>query len=117
MKKKIKKQEKPKTIKELAESFVESDGIPATAGKFLLMTLALGGIVFAGALAPGLLLASKEFSKSKKYNKKQIQNAVYNLKRRKLIEVVQMDDGKIKVKLTNKGRERIKEFSFETLKI
>lgn len=106
-----------RTIKQLAEDFVESDSVAATAGKFLLMTLAMGGIVFAGALLPGMLLASKGFSKSKRYSKKQLQDAVYNLKRRNLIEVVQMKDGKIKVKLTNKGESRIKEFSFETLKI
>ncbi len=106
-----------KSLKKIAEDFIESDSAASTAGKFLLMTLALGGVAFGGALVPGLLFASKEFSKSKKYTKKQLQNAVYNLKKRNLIEVIKMKDEKIQVKLTNKGKERIREFSFETLKI
>ncbi len=78
------------------------------------MTLALGGIIFAGAIVPGILLMSK---KSKSYTKQQIQDAVYNLKKRKLIEIIQEGDDKIKVKLTNKGKKRVKKFCLETLKI
>ena len=105
---------KIKTIQEIIESFIDSDSFSATAGKFLLMTLALGGIIFAGAIVPGILLMSK---KSKSYTKQQIQDAVYNLKKRKLIEIIQEGDDKIKVKLTNKGKKRVKKFCLETLKI
>ena len=101
----------------LIEKFVESDSVSATAGKFLLMTLAMGGIMFAGALLPGVISAVGKHKKSKRYTKNQFRNALDNLKRRNLIEIVQMGDDKIKVKLTNKGEERIKEFSFEALSI
>jgi len=109
--------ENKKSPKIYIEKFINSDSISATAGKFLLMTIALGGMVFVGALVPGILALTKESRKSHKYTKKQIQNAIYNLKKRKLIEIVKYDDDKVKVKLTNKGKERIKEFSLETLSI
>jgi len=113
--KKIKNKPKSKSLSEIAESFIESDSVAATAGKFLLMTVALGGIAFAGALAPGMLGFSKSFKKSRKYSDQQLKNAFYNLKKRKLIEIVQEGDGKIKVRLTNRGKERVREFSFESL--
>ncbi|MCK9379207.1 MAG: hypothetical protein M0P97_03660 [Candidatus Moranbacteria bacterium] len=106
-----------KKSQNLLENFIESDTFTATAGKFLLMTLALGGIVFAGALAPGILLATKKKKHFHKYNPKQLQNAIYNLKKRNLIEIIQEGNAKTKVRLTNKGNERVREFCFETLKI
>jgi hypothetical protein len=116
-KRKNKPKSKPKSLSEIAQAFVESDSVTATAGKFLLMTVALGGIVFAGALAPGMLVFSRSFKKSRKYSDQQLKNAFYNLKKRNLVEIIQELDGKIKVKLTNNGKERIREFSLETLSI
>ncbi len=116
-KRKNKPKSKPKSLSEIAQAFVESDSVTATAGKFLLMTVALGGIVFAGALAPVMLVFSRSFKKSRKYSDQQLKNAFYNLKKRNLVEIIQELDGKIKVKLTNNGKERIREFSLETLSI
>lgn len=99
------------------ERFQNSNSFAATAGKFLLMTVALGGIVFAGALVPGILALMEENKKNNKYTDKQIKNAVYNLKKRKLIKIVRYDGDKVRVVLTNKGKKRIKEFSLETLLI
>ncbi|MCX6763712.1 MAG: hypothetical protein NTZ97_03190 [Candidatus Moranbacteria bacterium] len=107
----------PQTLKTAVENFVNSDSPSATAGKFLLMAVALGGIVFAGAIVPGLLYLMKELDKSKKYSDQQIKNAFYNLKKRKLIEIIEESGDKFKVKLTNKGQDRIKEISFESLAI
>lgn len=112
-----KERRKTKSLKELADAFIESDSVSATAGKFLLMTVAVGGIMFVGALAPGVFSAINKHKRSRRYTKKQIQYAVDNLRRRKMIEVIKDNEGKITVKLTNKGAERIREFSFETLKI
>ena len=99
------------------EKFINSDSVSATAGKFLLMTIALGGMVFVGALIPGILALTKESRKYRKYTNKQIKNAIYNLKKRKLIEIVKYANDKVRVRLTNRGKERIKEFSLETLSI
>jgi DNA-binding transcriptional regulator PaaX len=113
------KNKEEKSIKEAAEDFFCSDSIPATATKFLLMTVALGGVAFIGALAPGLISLADEFKPNRKnrYSKKEIKNAAYNLKKRKLIEIIKDNNGKVTVKLTNKGQKRIKEIVFGDLKI
>jgi len=109
--------EDKKTTKELVEDFLHSDSLSATATKFLLMSLAVGGIVFVGALAPALFSMAEGAGLRKKYSKKQIQNVIGSLKNRKLVEIIQEKNGKTKVVLTNKGQKRVKEFCFEELKI
>ena len=106
-----------KKLKKYIENFINSDAPSATVGKFLLMTLALGGIAFTGALVPSLLCLIEKYRQSENYTEKQIQNAVYNFKKRKLIEIIQQKDNTTKVCLTNKGMKRFKEFSLETLLI
>ncbi|EKE15528.1 MAG: repressor in ring oxydation complex/phenylacetic acid degradation pathway related protein (PaaX) [uncultured bacterium] len=103
------------------EDFFYSDTPAATATKFLLMFAAIGGIAVGGAIVPGILKAIKEFeipaAKTKRYGKKQINNALINLKRQKLIDIVKEKNGKIQVKLTNKGKKRLLEFSLDTVRI
>ena len=108
-----------KTLKKVIEDFRDSDSVSATAAKFILMTLALGGIVFVGALAPAIFSLVQESKRGggARYSKKKIQGAVNTLKHRKLIEIISEKNGKIKVQLTNKGEKRIRNFCFETLKI
>lgn len=107
-----------KSLKKIIEdNFLYSDTIPATAGKFLLGFLLATPLLAVGAAMPGLLSATKSFSKSRKYSHLQMENAFKNLKRRKLIEIIKEGDDRIKVQLTNKGEKRIKEFYFEALKI
>ncbi len=91
--------------------------IAITAGKFLLLLLALGGVAVMGALAPGLAILLKEFGYSERYSKSDMRNAFYNLRRRNLIEIIQEGSDTTKVKLTNKGKARIKEYSIEFLSI
>ncbi len=106
---------------EKIENFLHSDNIPATATKFVLMGLAVGSVAFGGAVIPGVLKILDEFNKlgknEEKYNKKEIENAVQNLRRQKFIEIMADYGGKTKIKLTNKGKERLVEFSFDTLEI
>jgi len=109
--------EKQKTLREDIEDFLDSNTAPAIATKFVLAFLALGGIAFAGALAPNLIKASKGFRGSGKYSEKQLKNAFYSLERRKFIKIKRVKNEKIEVKLTNKGKKRIRELSFENLKI
>lgn len=107
-----------KSLKEKIEYFLyEDDSFSATAGKFLLMTLALGGVVFAGAVLPGILKAARGSRHFRRYDKKQMKRAVDNLKRRKLIEIISEKDGRIRANLTNKGAKRVKEFTFDNLAI
>lgn len=106
-----------KQLTEIIEDFLHSDSYSATAAKFILASLALGGIVFGGAILPGILKTTKKFSQSKRYSKKQIANNIYLLKNRKFIEIIEEGDEKFRVQLTNKGHQRVKEFCFESLEI
>ncbi len=107
-----------KSFKEKIEYFLyEDDSFSATASKFLLMILALGGISFAGAVAPGLFKTTGRYRASYRYSKKQIYTAYNNLKRRKLIEITSEKNNQIKVRLANKGKVKIKEFLFDSLTI
>lgn len=109
---------KQKSLREKIEYFLyEDDSFEATAAKFLLMTLALGGVVFAGAVLPGILKFAAGSRRFGNYDKKQYKLAVNNLKRGNLIEIVSEKNGHIRVNLTNKGKKRIKEFTLDSLSI
>ena len=110
------KTEYPESIAQKIENFLHSDSIPATAAKFTLAILALGTVVFAGALVPGLLSIAKKPAYRKSYSKKQMCDAVYHLKRQKLIEIIQEGET-TQARLTNKGAKRIKKFCLENLTI
>lgn len=120
MKKKFKNKKETIDIKNKIEDFLHSDSVPATATKFVLMFLALGSVVFGGAIVPGMLKALEEFGLPEKetgFGNKKINNAIRQLKRKKLVEIIKDDDGKVSVRLTNKGKNRVKEFSIETISI
>ncbi|MDO8529081.1 MAG: hypothetical protein Q7S18_00230 [bacterium] len=102
---------------DVIEDFLYSDSIPATATKFLLAFLALGTVVFAAALAPGMAEVVRPMKKYRKFSDRQIKKAAHDLKRGKLIEIIKEKDDKIKVSLTNRGMKRVKEFCFENIKI
>jgi len=112
----MKQKETQSHFKKYLNDFIESESFSATAGKFMLMTIALGGIAITGPIVPGLIKLIGEFKQTEKYTKDQIKNAFSNLKRRKLIKIIEEGE-KIKVHLTNKGTERFKEYSFESLAI
>jgi DNA-binding transcriptional regulator PaaX len=116
IKRKIKNEDK--NIQKMIEDFLHSESIPATTTKFLLMFLALGGVALGGAIVPGLLKALKEFGLSEEeigFDRKKINNAIRQLKRKKMVEIIKDDDGKVSVRLTNKGRDRVREFSIDTI--
>lgn len=109
-------------IKEKVENFLFSDTLPATATKFLLMFIAMGGIIIVGATAPGLVKAIGFFVRGNQrlkneYPKKKIAKALSYLKHEKLIDILEEKNGKTKVVLTNKGKKRVAEYSLDTLEI
>lgn len=107
-----------KTLREKVEYFLyENDSFEATAAKFLLMTLALGGVAFVGAVLPGILKFANGSRRFGDYDKIQYKRAVSNLKRRKLIEIISERNGRIRVNLTNKGMKRVREFTLDSLSI
>lgn len=103
--------------KNIIEKFIESKSIGASAAKILLLIVASGGIVFAGAAMPGIFGAAKAFKSGSKFSKKQYRDAFYNLKKRKLIEIIDEKGGKSKVVLSLNGKKKIKEFDFDKLSI
>lgn len=112
-----------KSFKEKIEDFFYSDSPQATATKIVLGIIALGGIVFVGAVIPGIFKAIEEFksgsqiSNGPKYTKKQINSAISSLKKRKFIKIIKEKNGKVRVKLTNKGKGRILEMSLDFIEI
>lgn len=105
-------------IKDILEDFIHSDTAPAMATKLILMTVALGGVALGGAVIPGLLKAMEAFDfDDSSYSNNKIKNSFYSLRRRKFIKIVKDKNGKIKVKLTNKGEKRVREFIIDELKI
>ncbi len=120
LKMKIKKKNKiiETGLNERIENFLHSDSVPANATKFLLMVVALGTITCGAAAVPGILKILEELDLGKEktgYNKKKISDAIGNLKRQKLVEIIKDDDDKVSVRLTNKGRSRAREFSIDTI--
>lgn len=118
MKTKYKNKKHIPDLKERVEEFLHSDTIPATATKYTLMFLALGTIAFGGAIVPGVLKAMKEaglFEEETGFGEKQIKNALYSLKKDKFVEIIRDDKDEVSVKLTNKGKERIRKFSIDTV--
>ncbi len=106
-----------KEFQEIIEDFLHSNTASATAAKFLLAFIALGGVALAGALAPGIFLAAKSMQGSRRYSKRQISGAIHTLKSRKLIEIIEEGDDKFKVQLTNRGSKKVRDFCFEALTI
>lgn len=102
------------------EDFVCSDSPSATATKFLLAFIGIGGVAVVGAMLPGLIKAAGFFSDHRKknfYSKKKIANSLAYLKRERLIEILEEKDGKTRVRLTNKGKKRLAEYSIDTMTI
>jgi DNA-binding transcriptional regulator PaaX len=108
---------KIKNLKQNIETFLDSDSGYATATKIVLAIIALGGVLIIGAMAPNIFQVFGKFKQSRRYSNKQLRNAFYNLRRQNLVEIIQEKDNKIKIRLTNKGQVRIKEFSADILTI
>src|SRR3989338_1684208 len=108
-------------VRKKAESFLVSDSPAATATKFLLMFTAIGGISIVGATLPGLVKAigffANEAKKKNRYPKVKIKNSFEYLKKKQFIEIVKEKNGKIQVRLTNKGKKRLAEYSLDMLEI
>lgn len=119
------KEKLPDGFGEKMENFLLSDSLSATATKFLLMLVATGGVVFVGATLPGLIKTIGYFCRSTrnrkrakiKYSKKKISNSFAYLRKRQLIEILKEKNGKISVRLTNKGKRRLIEYSMDMLEI
>ena len=59
----------------------------------------------------------KQFNTSKNFNKNQIRDSLNHLRREKLIEYVCEKNGKTVVRITKKGKEKLRAFDIELIKI
>lgn len=111
------------SIGEKIEDFLYSDTPGAMATKIVLMIVATGTVAFGGAIVPGIFKIIESFremnsiSSQKTYSKRQIESALNNLKKRKFIKVIKEKNGRVKIKLTNKGKKRFLELSLDSVKI
>jgi len=108
--------------RERIESFLCSDSLSATTAKFLIAFISMGGLMIAGATVPGLIKAIGAFrriqyGKRKHMAVKKIENSFSYLKKEQYIKVTKEHNGQVQVKLTNKGKKRLVEYSLSSLEI
>lgn len=94
--------------------------------KIILLGLATTGLIAAAATSPYFLInIAREIKRNRKYIRKKLKNqfderriakALKRLEENRLI-ILTEKDGKFKVKLTEKGKRKVKEIQFENMKI
>lgn len=102
---------------EKIKDFFNSDKKSVKITKFALIALSLPIIVGGAVVMGNALQILKMFNKKKKYNTKQMTNAITTLKRQKLIECIIEKNGVTTIKITKKGESVIKHFAIEIISI
>lgn len=100
--------------------FLDSGTPKAKITKVSLCILALAAmpaLVFIAASIGNAVQVFKQFETSKKFTKRQIENSLDHLKRKKLIEYITEKNGKTIVKITQKGQLVLRTFDIELMKI
>lgn len=108
------------TLKERLRQFLESDKSSVTITKGLLVAATFGAILSVGVAAPGLFMAFRgmDFSRRPKITSegfKRLRKALYELKRQKYIEFVEEKEGEEFYRITEKGKMKLRKFSFDNL--
>lgn len=94
---------------------MNSDKKPAQVTKIILAVLAVGGVLVVTAMAPNIFQIFGKYKRAQKYSDGQLRSGLYVLKRRGFVEIINEKDGKTRIKLTQKGEGKIKEFSIDSL--
>lgn len=91
-----------------------------TIGKIILVLLVFGALTAVAAMAPNAVQIIELFRKKdrrlKKWNDKSIRNALYRLKKQKLVSIEE-ENGQTVVKITEQGRIRALKYKIEEMKI
>ena len=106
-------------IKKLKD-FLNSDTTKAKIATVALCVLVLASIpvfVIGAGVMGNAVQVFKMFKGSRKYSKTQIRSAVNSIKGQKLIEYVADKNGKVVVKITKKGKTRLRTFAIDLIKI
>ena len=96
---------------------------PETPGQWLVFIAAMGIILSSPAGTRAFFkelnkyLEEERGSRGKKYKATQLSQALYYLKKRKIIKIVEMSNGETRIELTEKGRRKKIQYDLERLKI
>ena len=96
-----------------AEEFLNSGTFAGNATSIALVLVVAFGFATTAAIVPGLATAAGQYTRSKKYSRKELRSATQNLKRRHYIEEIIDVGGQPRVQLTKKGREHFEKLIFE----
>lgn len=75
---------------------------------YLLKALAIGGVVTLSVVAPEIMVVMTRDWRKKKWSRRKVKQSLTYLSRSKIISYRENEKGEIKVKLLEKGREKIK---------
>lgn len=115
--KEIEKKSHLKNAHERLIRFLDSDSGSAKVTKVVLATIAISGMVMVAVAAPNIFKAVRSFERGQKFSEKQIRSGIKSLKRSGVIEVVKRNNNTFQVRITERGKQRLKEFAFNTLAI
>lgn len=84
--------------------------------KVVLKSLFFGGMVVAVVALPGMAPVLNLFQDSNKKNKRKMQNALFNLKKQRLVKIYYKNREEF-IEITEKGRKRLLKYEFDDMKI
>ncbi len=116
----IKKKEKKNGSIYRLNEFLNSGTTEAKISNVALAVLAIASLPVLVMIAAGMgnaVQVFKQFNTSKKFNKNQIRDSLNHLRREKLIEYVTEKNGKTLVRITKKGKAKLRIFDIELIKI
>lgn len=106
------------TLKDQIENFLYSDKPSATATKVVLAIIFVAGVLTIAAVAPNIFqIFGRKYRQVGRLEKRQFQKSLSYLKQKGFVEIVKESDDKVVMKITDKGRQKIIEYSIEELTI
>jgi len=105
------------TLVSHTQKFISSGTGGARVAKIILTTIALTGFILIATIAPNVIQIFGENKRGKKYTNKQYKDSLRNLSKRGYVQVIGEKNNVTKVKLTNKGQNRVKKFNLDELSL
>jgi ribosomal protein S19E (S16A) len=99
---------------ERIKNFLDSDSTEARISKVALSVVAIAGVIGITFLAAGIgnaIQVFSQFKRTKRYTSQQIKSVMDSLHKNKLIEYISDKNGVTKVRITTKGKVRLRSFA------
>lgn len=109
--KKQKESASEKDFLEIVSNYLESGSSGAVVSKVLLATIALGGVVFVGAVAPNLVKVLAKTGKTENVLRTESIGATFSRFKRNGLVYLESRRGMVTIKLTEKGRRYVLGFA------